>query len=103
MGCPCCRSVLHALHFSCQTSLLKLGLNRQRFVLGTRLEDDGLPRVVSQQHCCHGFRISTSSSDSFRKYRCKDIGSLSRAQQVLAQGHRYLDGDGDGETCEALR
>ena len=70
---------------------------------GGYVGDDGLPRLVSQQHCCHGFRISTSSSGSSRKYRCKDIGSWSRAQQVLAQGHRYLDGDGDGETCEALR
>ena len=26
-----------------------------------------------------------------------------RAQQLLAQGHRYLDGDGDGEACESLR
>ena len=50
-----------------------------------------------------GRRDSTSSSGSSRKYRCKDIGSWSRAQQLLAQGHRYLDGDGDGEACESLR
>ena len=50
-----------------------------------------------------GGRSSASSSGSSRKYRCKDIGSWSRAQQLLAQGHRYLDGDGDGEACESLR
>ena len=50
-----------------------------------------------------GRRSSASSSGSSRKYRCKDIGSWSRAQQLLAQGHRYLDGDGDGEACESLR
>ena len=50
-----------------------------------------------------GRRNSTSSSGSSRKYRCKDIGSWSRAQELLAQGHRYLDGDGDGEACESLR
>ena len=50
-----------------------------------------------------GRRSSSSSSGSSRKYRCKEIGSWSRAQQLLAQGHRYLDGDGDGEACESLR
>ena len=50
-----------------------------------------------------GRRNSASSSGSPRKYRCKDIGSWSRAQKLLTQGHRYLDGDGDGEACESLR
>tara|TARA_B100000674_G_C37669458_1_gene836328 strand:- start:410 stop:790 length:381 start_codon:yes stop_codon:yes gene_type:complete len=50
-----------------------------------------------------GRRNSASSSGSPRKYRCKDIGSWSRAQQLLEQGHRYLDRDGDGEACESLR
>ena len=50
-----------------------------------------------------GRRSSASNSGSSRKYRCKEIGSWSRAQQLLAQGHRYLDGDGDGEACESLR
>ena len=50
-----------------------------------------------------GRRSSSSSSGSSRKYRCKEIGSWSRAQQLLAQGHRYLDGDGDGEACESLK
>lgn len=34
---------------------------------------------------------------------CSRIGSWSRAQELLRQGHRYLDGDRDGEACEALR
>ena len=46
---------------------------------------------------------SSSSSDSPRKYRCKNIGCWRQAQQLLAEGHRYLDGDGDGEACESLR
>ena len=50
-----------------------------------------------------GRRSNASSSGSSRKYRCKDIGSWRQAQQLLAQGHRYLDGDGDGEACESLR
>ena len=39
-------------------------------------------------------RKIVSSSGSSRKYRCKDIGYWSRAQKLLAEGHRYLDGDG---------
>ena len=50
-----------------------------------------------------GRSSSSSSSGSPRKYRCKDIGSWRQAQQLLAEGHRYLDGDGDGEACESLR
>ena len=50
-----------------------------------------------------GRRNSASSSGSPRKYRCKDIGSWRQAQQLLAEGHRYLDGDSDGEACESLR
>ena len=50
-----------------------------------------------------GRRNSASSSGSSRKYRCKDIGSWRQAQQLLAEGHRYLDGDGNGEACESLR
>ena len=37
------------------------------------------------------------------RYRCKQIGSWARAQELLKQGHSYLDGDGDGEACEGLR
>ena len=50
-----------------------------------------------------GRSSSANSSGSSRKYRCKDIGSWSRAQQLLKQGHRYLDRDSDGEACESLR
>ena len=50
-----------------------------------------------------GRRNSATSSGSPRKYRCKDIGSWSRAQKLFAEGHRYLDGDSDGEACESLR
>ena len=50
-----------------------------------------------------GRRSSPSSSGGSRRYRCKEIGSWNRAQELLAQGHGYLDGDGDGEACESLR
>jgi endonuclease YncB( thermonuclease family) len=49
-------------------------------------------------------RPSANSSAPFgRRYTCKKIGSYDQAQVLLRQGHTYLDGDGDGEACEALR
>ena len=40
---------------------------------------------------------------SGRRWYCRNVGSWERAQQLLREGHTYLDGDGDGEACEALR
>mgnify|MGYP003888483591 CR=1 FL=1 len=63
----------------------------------------------------HGFLPTQSSetrsvatalalvSGSQRRYTCREIGSYAQAQILLRQGHRYLDGDGDGEACESLR
>jgi endonuclease YncB( thermonuclease family) len=45
----------------------------------------------------------TESIPGGRKYRCSQIGSYERAQELLSQGHTYLDGNGDGEACESLR
>jgi hypothetical protein len=36
------------------------------------------------------------------RWRCREIGSHARAQQLLRQGHTYLDANGDGEACESL-
>ncbi|MCP9832153.1 thermonuclease family protein [Synechococcus sp. HJ21-Hayes] len=38
-----------------------------------------------------------------RRYRCSEIGSYDLAQELLRQGHTYLDGNGDGQACERLR
>jgi endonuclease YncB( thermonuclease family) len=46
---------------------------------------------------------SSSNASSSGRYRCKEIGSWSRAQELLRQGHNYLDRDGDGEACESLK
>jgi endonuclease YncB( thermonuclease family) len=46
---------------------------------------------------------SSSAAPSGRRYTCKQIGSYAEAQVLLRQGHTYLDGDGDGEACEALK
>jgi len=46
---------------------------------------------------------SGSGASSSGRYRCGEIGSWSRAQELLRQGHAYLDRDGDGEACESLK
>ena len=46
---------------------------------------------------------ASSSGSGSSKNRCKEIGSWTRAQDLLKQGHTYLDRDGDGEACESLK
>jgi endonuclease YncB( thermonuclease family) len=46
---------------------------------------------------------ATTTPAGGRRYRCREIGSHALAQQLLRQGHAYLDGNGDGEACESLR
>ena len=47
--------------------------------------------------------ITDGTTPGGRRYRYSEISSYARAQQLLRQGHTYLDGDGDGEACESLR
>ncbi|WP_342626225.1 MULTISPECIES: excalibur calcium-binding domain-containing protein [unclassified Prochlorococcus] len=49
------------------------------------------------------YRQSKQSNSKRKRYRCKDISSWSAAQELLRQGHTYLDRDNDGEACESLR
>jgi len=50
-----------------------------------------------------GSSASSGSGASSSRYRCGEISSWSRAQELLRQGHAYLDRDGDGEACESLK
>ena len=47
--------------------------------------------------------IPDGTTPGGRRYRCKEIGSYARAQELLRQGHTYLDSNGDGEACESLK
>jgi endonuclease YncB( thermonuclease family) len=47
--------------------------------------------------------IPDGTTPGGRRYSCKEIGSYARAQELLRQGHTYLDSNRDGEACEALR
>ena len=49
------------------------------------------------------YRKNKQSNNKRKRYRCKDIRSWKAAQELLRQGHSYLDGDKDGEACESLR
>ena len=44
-----------------------------------------------------------SSGISVNRYRCNEVESWAKAQELLKQGHTYLDRDGDGEACEGLQ
>ena len=50
-----------------------------------------------------GRRSGVSSSTGPRRLSCRSIGSFAKAQELLRQGHSYLDGDGDGTACDSLR
>ena len=47
--------------------------------------------------------IPDGTTPGGRRFRCQEIGSYARAQELLRQGHTYLDSNGDGESCESLR
>jgi len=49
--------------------------------------------------------VSSRRTDqpSGTKTSCKQIGSYAQAQELLRQGHSYLDRNGDGVACEGLR
>ena len=48
-------------------------------------------------------RIPDGTTPGGRRYHCQEIGSYAHAQELLRQGHTYLDSNGDGEACESLR
>ena len=49
-----------------------------------------------------GAVIPDGTTPGGHRYRCREIGSRALAQQLLRQGHTYLDGNGDREACEGL-
>ena len=74
--------------------------------LGVWSVPNGIQRPWEYRHNrkgASGASSSVGSSASSGKYRCKEIGSWDKAQELLKQGHTYLDRDGDGEACESLK
>ena len=64
---------------------------------------DGIQRPWDYRRSRKAVNASTTNESNSGRYRCKEIGSWSRAQDLLKQGHTYLDRDGDGEACESLK
>jgi endonuclease YncB( thermonuclease family) len=60
----------------------------------------GSSRAVSSGMALAG---TSPAAMAGQRYRCRQIGSFARAQELLRQGHTYLDGNGDGVACESLR
>ena len=47
--------------------------------------------------------IADGTTPDGRRYSCKEIGSYASAQELLRQGHTYLDSNRNGEACESLQ
>ena len=75
--------------------------SRHRY--GVWQKEGGITRPWDFRHGRTATVIPDGTTPGGRRYRCKEIGSYARAQELLRQGHSYLDGDSDGEACESLR
>jgi micrococcal nuclease len=47
--------------------------------------------------------VPPAAAPAGNRYTCREIGSFAKAQQLLRQGHTYLDRNGDGVACESLK
>jgi len=65
--------------------------------------EGGITRSWDFRHGRSAAVIPDGTTPGGRRYRCKEIGSYARAQELLRQGHTYLDSNGDGEACESLK
>jgi len=65
--------------------------------------EGGITRPWDFRHGRTANVIPDGTTPGGRRYRCKEIASYARAQELLHQGHTYLDSNGDGEACESLK
>ena len=75
--------------------------SRRRF--GVWQVEGGITRPWDFRKGRSGALIPDGTTPGGRRYSCKEIGSAARAQELLHQGHTYLDSNRDGEACESLR
>ena len=71
--------------------------------LGVWQVQGGITRPWDFRRRLRSAAIPDGTTPGSLRYRCKEIGSYAKAQELLRQGHSYLDGNGDGEACESLR
>ena len=65
--------------------------------------EGGITRPWDFRRGRHNAVIPDGTTPGGRRYRCQEIGSYARAQELLRQGHTDLDSNGDGEACKSLR
>ena len=75
--------------------------SRRRY--GVWQVEDGITRPWDFRRGRRSAVIPDGTTPGGRRYRCSEISSYAKAQELLRQGHNYLDGNADGEACEALR
>lgn len=87
-----------------QAAYLGAEASAERQGLGVWAVQGGIQRPWDWRH---GNRAGGSGAAgngyNEQKLTCRQIGSRARAQELLRQGHTYLDKDGDGQACESLR
>jgi endonuclease YncB( thermonuclease family) len=74
-----------------------------RSLLGVWQVKGGITRPWDFRRGRRSAVIPDGTTPGGRRYRCSEISSYARAQDLLRQGHSYLDGDGNGKACESLR
>ena len=67
---------------------------------GRQRRSGAVPALAPSSAPAFSHQAAQPSGD---KTTCKQIGSFARAQELLRQGHSYLDRNGDGVACEGLR
>ena len=65
--------------------------------------EDGITRPWDFRRGRRSAVIPDGTTPGGRRYRCSEISSYAKAQELLRQGHSNLDGNDDGEACEMLR
>ncbi len=75
--------------------------SRRRF--GVWQVEGGITRPWDFRRGRRSAVIPDGTTPGGRRYRCSEISSYAKAQELLRQGHSYLDGNGEGEACESLR
>lgn len=70
---------------------------------GVWQQEDGITRPWDFRRGRTAVVIPDGTTHGGRRFRCREIGSYALAQELLRQGHTYLDSNDDGEACESLR
>jgi endonuclease YncB( thermonuclease family) len=85
------------------TAYLEAEERANRARLGVWQIKGGITRPWDFRRARRSAVIPDGTTPGGRRYRCSEINSYERAQELLRQGHSYLDGNDDGEACEMLR